>query len=128
MSKIRFVGLDVRADTIAIAVAESNGEVRSVGTIRNRPEDLRKAIHRLGSADELRVCYEAGPNGYAVYWQLAEIGVHCDVIAPSLIPVKAGDRVKTDRRDAEKLARCYRAGDLTAVSPAGSGRRRCRAG
>jgi len=61
------------------------------------------------------VCYEAGPTGYVLYWQLTELGVHCEVVAPTLVPVKAGDRVKTDRRDAEKLARCYRAGDLTAV-------------
>ena len=114
MSKIRFIGLDVHADTIAVAVAEPGGEVRSVGTIRNRAEDLRKAMGRLGSPGQIRVCYEAGPTGYAVYWRLAALGIHCDVIAPSLIPVKAGDRVKTDRRDAEKLARCYRAGDLTA--------------
>jgi transposase len=61
------------------------------------------------------MCYEAGPTGYGVYWTLTSLGVHCDVVAPTLVPVKAGDRVKTDRRDAEKLARCYRAGDLTAV-------------
>lgn len=63
----------------------------------------------------LRVCYEAGPTGYALYWQLAALGVGCEVIAPSLIPRKPGERIKTDRRDAEKLARCYRAGELTAV-------------
>ena len=68
-----------------------------------------------GATDRLRACYEAGPTGYVLYWQLGELGVKCDVIAPTLVPVKAGDRVKTDRRDAEKLARCYRAGDLTAV-------------
>jgi transposase len=61
------------------------------------------------------MCYEAGPTGYVLYWQLIGLGVHCDVIAPSLVPTKAGDRVKTDRRDAEKLARSYRAGDLTPV-------------
>ena len=61
------------------------------------------------------MCYEAGPTGYVLYWQLSELGVKCEVIAPTLVPVKAGDRVKTDRRDAEKLARCYRAGDLTPV-------------
>ena len=59
--------------------------------------------------------YEAGPTGYVLYWQLAELGVRCEVIAPSLVPVKAVDRVKTDRRDGEKLARSYRSGDLTAV-------------
>lgn len=117
MKKItRFVGLDVHAETIAVAVAEpGRGEVRSVGTIPNSPEAVRKLVRRLGEGSELRVCYEAGPCGYALYWQLAKLGVACEVVAPTLIPVRAGDRVKTDRRDAEKLARCYRAGDLTAV-------------
>jgi transposase len=64
---------------------------------------------------QLRACYEAGPTGYVLYWQLAELGAKCEVIAPTLVPVKAGDRVKTDRRDAEKLARSYRSDDLTAV-------------
>jgi transposase len=64
----------------------------------------------------LKACYEAGPAGYVLYWQLTQLGVSCEVIAPSLVPAKAGDRVKTDRRDAEKLARCYRNGDLTAVA------------
>ena len=112
---IRFVGLDVHAETIAVAVAEPDGTVRSLGRIPNRPEAVRKLLKRLGAAESLRVCYEAGPCGYVLYWQLTKLGVHCEVIAPTLIPTKAGDRVKTDRRDAEKLARCYRSGDLTAV-------------
>lgn len=113
-SVTRFVGLDVHAETIAVAVAE-RGEVRSLGVIPNRPETVRKLIRKLGPAKDLKACYEAGPCGYVLYWQLAELGVACDVVAPSLIPTKTGDRVKTDRRDAEKLARCHRNGDLTAV-------------
>ena len=115
MSKIRFVGLDVHADTIAVAVAEEAGEVRSLGTIPNRLESVRKLIGKLAPIGTLKCCYEAGPTGYVLYWQLTQLGVACEVIAPSLIPTKAGDRVKTDRRDAERLARCYRAGELTAV-------------
>ena len=113
--KLRFLGMDVHAETIAAAIAEPDGEVRSLGTIPNRMESIRKLLKKLGPAERLRVCYEAGPTGYVLYWQLAELGVQCEVIAPSLVPVKAGDRVKTDRRDAEKLARSYRSGDLTAV-------------
>jgi transposase len=72
-------------------------------------------VKKLGPVEQLRACYEAGPTGYVLYWQLTELGVKCEVIAPTLVPMKAGDRVKTDRRDAERLARSYRSGDLTAV-------------
>jgi transposase len=113
--KVRFLGLDVHAETIAVAVAEPDGEVRSLGTIANRSESVRKLMKKLGPVEHLRACYEAGPTGYVLYWQLAELGVKCEVIAPTLVPVMAGNRVKTDRRDAEKLARSYRSGDLTAV-------------
>ena len=114
-NKVRFLGLDVHAETIAIAIAEPDGEVRSLGTIANRADSIRKLVKKLGPVAQLKACYEAGPTGYVLYWQLAELGVACEVIAPTLVPMKAGDRVKTDRRDAERLARSYRSGDLTAV-------------
>jgi transposase len=113
--KVRFLGLDVHAETIAVAIAEPDGEVRSLGTIANRADSVRKLVKKLGPVEQLKACYEAGPTGYVLYWQLAELGVACEVIAPTLVPMKAGDRVKTDRRDAERLARSYRSGDLTAV-------------
>ena len=115
MSKIRFVGLDVHAETIAVAVAEPNGEVRSLGLIPNRPESIRRLVRKLEPVEQLRFCYEAGPTGYVLYWQLTALEAKCEVVAPSPVPRKPGDRVKTDRRDALKLARCYRAGDLTPV-------------
>jgi transposase len=115
MNTTRFVGLDVHAATIAVAVAEADGEIRSLGTIPNEPEAVRRLVKKLGPAEHLRMCYEAGPCGYVLYWQFAELGVRCQVVAPTLVPVKPGDRVKTDRRDAERLARGLRSGDLTAV-------------
>ncbi len=111
----RHVGFDVDTEKIAVAVAEPEGEVRSLGEIPNREGSVRRLVKKLGPASRLRICYEAGPHGYGLYWLLSGLGVHCDVVAPTLVPVKSGDRVKTNRRDALKLARCYRSGDLTAV-------------
>lgn len=115
MTNVRFVGLDVHAETIAVAVAEWGGEIRGLGIIPNDRDAVRRLVKRLGPREQLRVCYEAGPTGYVLYWQLTALGVRCEVVAPTLVPVKPGDRVKTDRRDALKLARCYRAGELTPV-------------
>jgi transposase len=123
--KLRFLGLDVHAEAIAVAVAEPDGEVRSLGTIVNREESIRKLIRKLGPAEHLRACYEAGPTGFVLYWQLTQLGVACAVVAPALVPKKAGDRVKTDRRDALKLARSHRSGDLTAVGFRTRIRKRC---
>ena len=112
-----YVGLDVHKDTIAVAVAfPGRGEPEFRGEIPNNPQSLRRLVKRLGKDGEaLSFCYEAGPCGYGAYWQIQELGHRCEVVAPSLIPRKPGERVKTDRRDALKLARLHRAGDLTTV-------------
>ena len=117
MEKYKFVGLDVHKATIAVAVAEPNGgEVRYVGEIANTPEAVVKLVKQLKKGEATpSFCYEAGPCGYVLYRQLKGLGLECMVVAPSLIPTKAGDRVKTDRRDSLNLARLYRAGELTAV-------------
>ena len=96
----RFVGLDVHAATIAVAVADLGGEVRFLGTIPNRTESVMKLVKRLNAEGAWKACYEAGPTGYALYWMLTNVGIDCQVIAPTLVPMKAGDRIKTDRRDA----------------------------
>jgi transposase len=113
---IRYVGLDVDSERVAVAVAvPGSTEVRSLGMIPHTAESVKRLVKKLGPARQLRFCYEAGPHGYGLYRQLIRLGAHCDVVAPTLIPVKAGDRVKTNRRDAEKLARLYRSGELTPV-------------
>ena len=118
MNNSIFIGLDVHKATISVAIAEGErgGEVRHWGSIAHRPENVRKLVERLAEKGRrLYFCYEAGPCGYGLYRQLVELGHDCVVVAPSLIPVKAGDRVKTDRRDSVMLAKLHRAGELTAV-------------
>lgn len=117
MEKVtRFVGLDVHKTSIAVAVAGPWGDPEDHGQIPNDPAVIRKLVDRLGGSDiALSVAYEAGPTGYALQRQLTALGVACVVVAPALIPTKPGDRIKTDRRDAAKLARLLRSGDLTPV-------------
>ena len=116
---LRFIGLDVHAKNSTIAVAPGDGSAaRLYGTITHDLHALEKVFARLKKAHpgaELRVCYEAGPTGFVLARRLAQLKTHCTVVAPSLIPTRAGDRIKTDRRDALKLARLLRAGELTAV-------------
>jgi len=114
--RTRFVGLDVHKATIAVAVAGAFGDPEDHGQIANDPGAVRKLLTRLGDGGApLSVAYEAGPTGYALHRQVTAMGIACMVVAPSLIPVRPGDRIKTDRRDAAKLARLLRSGDLTRV-------------
>ncbi len=111
-----FVGLDVHSASISIAIAEpERGDVRTLGTIPNTSDAVGKLIKRLGPAPRLSFCYEAGPCGYGLQRRLTRLGATCVVVAPSLVPRKPGERIKTDRRDALKLARLLRSGDLTSV-------------
>ena len=116
--RITYVGLDVHKEGIAVAVAEGGirSEVREYGRIANTPAALDRLVRKLGQEGaRLRFCYEAGPCGYGIQRHLSRLGHECIVVAPSLIPKRAGDRVKTDRRDAASLARLHRAGELTSV-------------
>lgn len=112
-----FVGFDLHSDQITVAKAlAGGGEPELLGRIPKTPQAVAKLVRKkLGALDKLHICYEAGPCGYGVYRQLREMGVRCSVVAPSLIPKAPGERVKTDRRDASKLARLLRSGDLTEV-------------
>lgn len=116
--RITYVGLDVHKEGIVVAIAEGGlrGEVREYGRIANTATALDRLVRKLGGENiRLRFCYEAGPCGYGIHRHLSAHGQECVVVAPSLIPKRPGDRVKTDRRDAAGLARLHRAGELTAV-------------
>lgn len=112
-----YVGLDVHKDTIAVAIAAAGRDKAMYwGEVANTPTAIKRLLHKLSPDGEvLSVCYEAGPCGYGIYRQLTQMGHDCIVVAPGLIPRKATDRVKTDRRDALSLARLHRAGELTPV-------------
>src|SRR5712675_2187722 len=113
-----FVGFDTSKLRNAVAIAEAgrSGEVRFFGEIDNTGEATAKLVKKLvAKYERLVFCYEAGPTGYGLCRQITELGHECIVVAPSLIPKKAGDRVKTNRRDALDLAKLLRAGQLTAV-------------
>lgn len=113
----KFIGLDVHKADISVGMANADrGEAGYYGTIENNAHSYIKVAKKLSKGgEEVLFCYEAGPCGYEVYRHLRKAGYDCVVIAPSLIPKKAGDRVKTDRRDAVSLARLLRAGELTPI-------------
>ena len=113
-----FVGMDVHKESISVAYAASgaSGPAQFVGPIGTRKSAIDKMVRRLqAKAPKLVFAYEAGPCGYVLYRHLTSKGLECRVVAPSLIPKRAGDRVKNDRRDAMELARLLRSGDLTSV-------------
>jgi transposase len=110
------IGLDVHKDTIVTAVLPANSDrPAETSKLENRPEVVEKFVRRVSLKGPVEFVYEAGPCGYQTHRQITTLGHRCAVIAPGLTPVRPGDRVKTDRRDAEKLARLYRAGELTEI-------------
>lgn len=110
------VGLDVHKKNIVAGILPPDSErVSETVTIENDPKQIKKLVKRVGKKGPVEFVYEAGPCGYPIQRQLKEMGYGCAVIAPGLTPIRPGDRVKTDRRDAEKLARLYRAGELTPI-------------
>lgn len=114
---IHYLGLDVHKESIAVSIAPQNStEVRRYGIIGGTLDAVDNLIKKLSQPNvQLRLAYEAGPCGFVLCRHLRHKGLHCEVVAPSLIPKKASDRVKTDRRDADQLARLYRAGELTPI-------------
>ena len=113
-----FVGIDTSKLRNAVAIAEAgrDGEIRYLGEIDNTPEATRKLVATLSKRyGKLHFCYEAGPTGYGLHRWLTALGQDNIVVAPSLIPKRPGDRVKTNRRDAQSLARLLHSGDLTPV-------------
>jgi transposase len=112
---ITHVALDDSKRTVVAGILRPRAKEPELRTIPNEPRHLRRFFERLKREGRVAACYEAGPSGYDLYRQLTALGVPCQVIAPALTPRKPGDRIKTDRRDAAKLARLFRAGELTPI-------------
>jgi len=119
MKKVMYIALDVHKKNIVMGLSEKNGKAEVAGEFFNTDTGVKKFLKKLKKISEeydVKICYEAGPCGYALKRILDEHGYYCEIAAPSLIPVKAGDKIKTDKRDAKKLARLYRAGELTFIN------------
>ena len=112
-----FVALDVHRNAVVAGVLAGEGGQPELVQLEHSEKAIRRLLRQLGGPGGLAVCSEAGPCGYALYRLLASLGVACDVVAPSLTPVRPGDRVESDRRDARRLVRLYRAGELSFVAP-----------
>jgi transposase len=119
------LGMDVSRDSISVAILPADRDTAVVDKISSDSESVRRLIKRVGRPKGIWACYEAGPTGYDLYRLLNSMGVRCDVVAPSLVPKGRGDRVKTDKRDARRLAGLHRAGELTAIGVPSPPRRRC---
>jgi transposase len=109
------LGMDTPENTIVVGILMPGEEAPVLDRIWNDEDSVRRLAGRFGDPAALRCCYEAGPGGFELHRLLTSMGIACDVVAPSLIPRRAGERVKTDRRDASRLARLHRAGELTPV-------------
>jgi transposase len=109
------LGLDVHKDSISAGILRARDETADVVKIGSDPDAVAHLLERFPDPGRVRACYEAGPTGYELHRLLTRHGVHCEVIAPALIPRAPGDKVKTDRRDCRRLARLFRAGELTAI-------------
>lgn len=119
MKKVNYIALDVHKKNIIMAESRKAGESAFIGEFINIDSGIKKLIKKLKKISEkfeVKICYEAGPCGFALKRILDKYGFHCEVVAPSLIPIKSGDKIKTDKRDAKKLARLYRACELTFIS------------
>src|SRR5882762_1654895 len=110
-----YLGLDVHKDSISAGILGEYDDTVDVDKIFHDEDSVRRLIGRFPDPGLLRVCYEAGPTGFGLFHLLRSMGVRCEVVAPSLVPKGSGDRVKTDKRDASRLARLHRAGELTAI-------------
>jgi transposase len=119
MNTVNYIALDVHKKNIVMASSKESGKAEFIGEFPNTDKGVRKLIQKLTSLsmeNEIKVCYEAGPCGYALLRILHNYNIACEIVAPSLIPIQVGNKIKTDKRDAKKIARLYRAGELTFIT------------